>query len=118
MQWTTAEEVSLYSSQTILRVEVLVESFPHGCVHCLLKSAEVPLIKVVAKAAYTKHMYNISSPHVQPCFAFCSTVELVSYRKVVKGFMLQADRGQFPTGRDADLPNGVRRGPCTKTISH
>ena len=49
---------------------------------------------------------------------FCPTVELVSYRKVVKGFMLQADRGQFPTGRDADLPNGVRRGPCTKAISH
>ena len=33
-------------------------------------SAEVPLIKVVTKAAYTKHMYNISCPHMQPCFAF------------------------------------------------
>ena len=50
-------------------------------------------------------------------FPLC-TVELISYWKVFKGLMLKADSGQFPTDRGADLPHGVRKGPCTKTVSH
>lgn len=78
-------------------------------------------IKVVAKAYL--HMQNFKTIFpVLTCshvfhFAVC-TVVLISYRKVVKGLMLKADRGQFPTDRDVDLPHGVRRGPCTKTVSH
>ena len=50
-------------------------------------------------------------------FPLC-TVELISYWKAFKGVILKADSGQFPTDRDADLPHSVRKGPCTKTVSH
>ena len=66
-------------------------------------------IKVVAKAYLHMQNFKIIFP-VLTCshvFHFVCTVVLISYRKVVKGLMLKADRGQFPTDRDVDLPHGV-----------
>jgi len=52
-------------------------------------------------------------------FAFlCSAVQLISYTRDIKGFILQADRGTFPFGETIDLPDGTNRGPCEKSVSH
>ena len=74
---------------------------------------------IPAYAKLQNNLHNISCPHMEPCMFFIFLY--VQWSWLVTGKrskVLKADSGQFPTDRGADLPHGVRKGPCTKTVSH
>jgi len=76
------------------------------------------LYQYIPEGIITFQNLNIISWQWVPFVFLCSAVQLISYTRDIKGFILQADKGTFPFGETIDLPDGTNRGPCEKSVSH